>query len=62
MPLEQHNQGDGVAVLCLGFLVMKGQIGTIYDDFWTERLPFFTARYPQLHSLNSNEGIYVWQE
>ena len=21
MPLEQHNQGDGVAVLCLGFLV-----------------------------------------
>jgi hypothetical protein len=26
--------------------VMKGQIDTIEDDFWTERLPFFTAQFP----------------
>jgi hypothetical protein len=25
---------------------MKGQITTVEDDFWTERLPFFTARFP----------------
>ena len=25
---------------------MKGQIDTIKDDFWTERLPFFTAQFP----------------
>jgi hypothetical protein len=26
--------------------VMKGQIDTVEDDFWTERLPFFTAQFP----------------
>src|SRR2546421_10677808 len=26
--------------------VMKGQIDTVDDDFWTERLPFFTAQFP----------------
>jgi len=25
---------------------MKGQIDTVEDDFWTERLPFFTAQFP----------------
>src|SRR2546428_7279387 len=25
--------------------VMKGQIDTVEDDFWTERLPFFTAQF-----------------
>jgi hypothetical protein len=25
---------------------MKGQIVTVKDDFWTERLPFFTAQFP----------------
>ena len=24
---------------------MKGQIDTVEDDFWTERLPFFTAQF-----------------
>jgi hypothetical protein len=26
--------------------VMQGQIDTVEDDFWTERLPFFTAQFP----------------
>jgi hypothetical protein len=26
--------------------VMKGQIDTVEDDFWTKRLPFFTAQFP----------------
>jgi hypothetical protein len=26
--------------------IMQGQIDTIEDDFWTERLPFFTAQFP----------------
>ena len=25
---------------------MKGRIDTVEDDFWTERLPFFTAQLP----------------
>jgi hypothetical protein len=25
---------------------MKGRIDTVEDDFWTERLPFFTAQFP----------------
>ena len=25
---------------------MKGQIETVEDEFWTERLPFFTAQFP----------------
>jgi hypothetical protein len=25
---------------------MKAQIATVEDDFWTERLPFFTAQFP----------------
>ena len=25
---------------------MQGQIDTVEDDFWTERLPFFTAQFP----------------
>jgi hypothetical protein len=28
---------------------MKGQIDTVEDDFWTERLPFFTAQFPSLY-------------
>ena len=27
-------------------LVMQGRIDTVEDDFWTERLPFFTAQFP----------------
>jgi len=26
--------------------VMQGRIDTVEDDFWTERLPFFTAQFP----------------
>lgn len=26
--------------------MMKGQIDTVEADFWTERLPFFTAQFP----------------
>jgi len=26
--------------------VMKGQIDTVNNDFWTERLPFFNAQFP----------------
>lgn len=29
---------------------MKGQITTVEDDFWTERLPFFTAQFPTYYS------------
>ena len=25
---------------------MQGRIDTVEDDFWTERLPFFTAQFP----------------
>ena len=25
---------------------MKGQIDTVEDDYWTERLPFFTSQFP----------------
>ena len=28
---------------------MKGQIDTVEDDFWTERLPFFTAQFPSYY-------------
>jgi hypothetical protein len=28
---------------------MKGQIDTVEDDFWTERLPFFTAHFPSYY-------------
>jgi hypothetical protein len=30
--------------------VMKGQIDTVEDDFWTERLPFFTAQFPTYYT------------
>ena len=26
--------------------VIQGQIDPVEDDFWTERLPFFTAHFP----------------
>jgi hypothetical protein len=46
--------------------VMKGQIDSVEDDFWTERLPFFTAQFPtyyrkpqQLHGrIHTNEEKY----
>ena len=28
---------------------MKGQFDTVEDDFWTERLPFFTAQFPSYY-------------
>ena len=29
---------------------MKGRNETVEDDFWTERLPFFTAQFPTFYS------------
>src|SRR4029434_8566495 len=30
---------------------MKGRIVTVEDDFWTERLPFFTAQFPTYYRV-----------
>jgi hypothetical protein len=29
--------------------VMQGRIDRVEDDFWTERLPFFTAQFPSYY-------------